>query len=203
MPSVAEIVAEVVDRAANGPLRSPIGAVAGALQGRDPWKLARLACLAAFCAPALWTEGTWAGTLNAYLMIWFHEAGHAVFGVLPRSLDPFATLMMFLGGSLMQILVPFMFIAVAWLSRARFDACLMFLWAGLNFMAVSYYAGDAYARARPLIFGMDKGLHDWWNIMNLTGMMGATPVVAWLIWLGGPICFGVAVAGGILTAEAE
>lgn len=173
MSRIAELVADVMDRAADGPLRAPIGAVAGALQGRDAFKLLRLACLTAFC--------------------FFPLAGW----------HPVGTFLISAGGSLVQVAVVFGFMAAAWFSGKRFDASLMWLWAGLNFLDVSVYAGDARNRALPLIFGMDKAGHDWGNMLAMTGLLGATPAIAGALWLLGTACFGMAVAMGVRTAELD
>lgn len=162
-------------------------------------RLLRIFSLTAFCVPAIFAPDGWALTINQALMIWFHEAGHAVFGVFAES-PPYGTALMFFGGSLMQLLVPTMFTGVVFAAGKRFDAALMCLWIGLNAFAVGYYCADAKARALPLIFGMDKGLHDWWNIELFLGL---GPWHGWLVafwWALGLACYAVAVVGGLYVA---
>ena len=202
MPNLSDLAAGLIDRAAAGPLSGPLRLAVAAFEGRDPFKLLRLACLTAFCLPALWSSQSWAFYLNKCLAVWFHEAGHGVFFPV-AGWHPVGTFMVSAGGSIMQIAVVFMFMVVAWLSGKRFDAMLMWLWAGLNFVDVSLYAGDARDRAMPLIFGMDKSAHDWGNMLTMTGLLWATPAIAGAIWLLGAACFVLAVVGGFLTAEQE
>src|SRR2546422_10034560 len=68
----------------------------------------------------------------------FHEAGHVIFA-------PFGDLMMSLGGSLNQILIPVVCL-VAFLTAKNFNpfaAAVMLWWAGQNFVDVAIYINDA------------------------------------------------------------
>lgn len=104
------------------------------------------------------------------ILDWFdlgiHEVGHLVFAFMPR-------MVMFLAGSVAQVLVP---LALAlYFGFARRDAagggfCLV--WAGASMWDVSVYIADAPVQALPLIGG---GQHDWafllgpdgWGVMHL------------------------------------
>ncbi|MEM6287245.1 MAG: hypothetical protein AAF845_08805 [Bacteroidota bacterium] len=111
-----------------------------------------------------------------------HEAGHFFFRF-------FGETMMFLGGSLLQLMVPALFVyqGVYWDHRAGTQLSLLLL--GQNFVDVSIYAADAQAQALPLI--ADGLTHDWNWIMNRFGILEATPVVAGAIYAMAFVCWGI------------
>lgn len=108
----------------------------------------------------------------------FHEYGHIMF-------SPFGTYMMFLGGSLFQILLPLMPLFVFMVrQRDNFPASIMLWWVGQNFIDVSVYIADAPARSIPLTTGNDDS-HDWWNLLSMTGDLDSANTIAWLVFLIG------------------
>ena len=91
----------------------------------------------------------------------FHEFGHVFF-------SPFGTLMMFLGGSLFQILLPLLPLAVfTFQQHDNFSAALMLAWCGQSFIDVAPYIRDAEYRALPLVGGATEVNHDWGNILTM------------------------------------
>ena len=95
----------------------------------------------------------------------FHEAGHVLF-------RPFGEFMMYLGGSLGQLLVPLVVAGALLLQGDRFGASVGLWWLGQSAMDVAPYINDARALALPLLgggTGMDRpGMHDWnWLLMDL------------------------------------
>lgn len=86
---------------------------------------------------ALWT------VVHAFDLI-IHEAGHFFFRFFGR-------FMMIAGGSLLQLLLPalFVFQGAYWSNKLGTQLALLLL--GQNFVDVSVYAADAQARALPLI----------------------------------------------------
>lgn len=117
----------------------------------------------------------WAGWLVSHGIDWeiiggsfmhnvnlaFHEFGHVFF-------SPFGTLMMFLGGSLFQILLPLVPLTVfAFQQHDNFSAALMLVWCGQNFIDVAPYIRDAEYRALPLVGGGTEESHDWGNILTM------------------------------------
>jgi hypothetical protein len=83
----------------------------------------------------------------------FHEAGHTILFFAPEVVTV-------LGGSVMQVLVPLSCALVFLLKREWFSASIVFMWMGYSIVNVSIYAGDAFARALPLLGG-DGVVHDW------------------------------------------
>jgi hypothetical protein len=96
----------------------------------------------------------------------FHEAGHLLF-------MPFGRFMMFLGGSLGQILMPLVCLGTFLLkSRDPFGASVALWWTAENFMDVAPYINDARALDLPLLGGVtgkETDGHDWENILGMLG----------------------------------
>ncbi len=93
-----------------------------------------------------------------------HEAGHVFF-------MPFGTLLMFLGGSLFQILLPLAIgAAFLWRQQERFGASVCLWWGGQSCVDVAPYIADARTRYLPLISGNEAN-HDWYNILSRLDML--------------------------------
>jgi hypothetical protein len=99
----------------------------------------------------------------------FHEAGHMLF-------MPFGRTMMFLGGSLFQVLLPLMLMGVFLsLHKDGFAASVCLWWAGQSLMDVAPYIADARALRLPLLGGGTgadaPGMHDWANLLRPRGWL--------------------------------
>lgn len=96
--------------------------------------------------------------IDNFLLI-VHEAGHTFFGLLGIR---FLTI---LGGSLFQILLPLIILGYFWINRQyigmQFTLCLI----GFSWLDVAGYAADGGARQLPLIGGLGKESHDWYNLL--------------------------------------
>ncbi len=112
-----------------------------------------------------------------------HELGHYLW-------SPFGTFVAFLGGSLTQCLAPIVTVAVFYRQRDYFAMAFCFGWLSTNLYDVSVYAGDAQARALPLVSpGSSEPMHDWFYILSQLG----------LLEYDGPISLGLrAVAAGCM-----
>ena len=105
----------------------------------------------------------------------FHEAGHIVF-------MPFGRFIMFLGGTLGQLLMPFICMcALLITTRNTFGAAASLWWMGENFMDIAPYINDS--RALKLILlggatGREVEGHDWENILNTLGWQQYDHVIA-------------------------
>lgn len=119
-----------------------------------------------------------------------HETGHYVF-------MPFGEMMMFLGGSLFQVLVPLVFVwyfLFGKLEHRDTHASMVCLWwASVNVLSVSIYVADARARQLMLISGAtgedDPDGHDFfnlflmWRVLNRdTIYAGRLRALAWLMF---------------------
>jgi hypothetical protein len=90
---------------------------------------------------------------NANLL--FHEAGHLLF-------TPFGEFISFLGGSIMQLLVPLSVVVYFLLRLDYFSTGVCLFWLGENIINISYYIADAQIQAIPLL----TGIHDWGYILG-------------------------------------
>ncbi|KAB2846881.1 MAG: hypothetical protein F9K45_00920 [Melioribacteraceae bacterium] len=92
-----------------------------------------------------------------------HEGGHGIFKI-------FGDFIYTLGGTLMQIILPSLFIFYYLKNRKKTGAQISFIWLGQNFLNISIYAGDAFDRKLPLLGG-NKVYHDWTHLLNQTGLI--------------------------------
>jgi len=100
----------------------------------------------------------------------FHEAGHVFFRL-------FGQWMASLGGTLGQLLIPFICLLVFLVkSRNPFGASVSLWWFGENFMDIAPYINDARNQELVLLGGItgkeaDYGVHDWEFILNEIGLL--------------------------------
>jgi hypothetical protein len=90
-----------------------------------------------------------------------HETGHLVFG-------PLGELIGFAGGTLMQLLMPALFIGYFLRREDRHGASVALWWVGQNCANISVYAADARAQELPLVGG---GEHDWAYLLGRFGWL--------------------------------
>jgi hypothetical protein len=83
-----------------------------------------------------------------------HEAGHPIFNVVFLG----NRFMMFVGGTAMQLLMPFTFYVHFLRDRRPASADVCLAWFGENFLHIAPYVADARSMDLPLIGG---GEHDW------------------------------------------
>lgn len=126
----------------------------------------------------------------------FHEAGHVVFAPLGR-------FMMFLGGSLMQCLVPLTCTVAFLLKRNPFAASACAWWLGQNLLDLAPYVGDARLMSLPLIGEWsDEAIdarsqrHDWHNILAMLGWLKQDQALAQSLAVAGWIIMVLALAWG-------
>lgn len=96
--------------------------------------------------------------VDNFLLI-VHEAGHTFFGLLGVR---FLTI---LGGSLFQILLPLAILVYFWINRQHIGMQFSFCLVGFSWLDVAGYAADGGARQLPLIGGLGKESHDWYNLL--------------------------------------
>jgi hypothetical protein len=98
----------------------------------------------------------------------FHEAGHLIF-------MPFGRLMMFLGGTLGQILMPMICLGTFLVkTRDPFGASVALWWTAESLMDIAPYINDAQALDLMLLGGVtgkETDGHDWNNILTMLGLL--------------------------------
>ena len=117
------------------------------------------------------TEFRFLDTVNLFI----HEAGHFLFA-------PFGMTLAIMGGTILQLLMPTLFVGYFFLQREFYSASLVLFWLGQNFINVSVYAGDAELMALPLIGGE---IHDWNYLLTHFEVLGHTALVGKIIFIVG------------------
>lgn len=105
------------------------------------------------------SQGFVLATLDGANLI-FHEAGHVL-------LSPFGDFMQYLGGSLMQILIPAICGAYFWLHQQRSASAVTLFWTGESLTNVAIYVADARRMELPLI----GGDHDWNYLLDRLNLL--------------------------------
>lgn len=139
---------------ADSPARSPAGVQLVALAVIFWWSVSLLA-------------GGSSWIFLDYVNLAFHEAGHLVFRIGGSTL-------MYLGGTLGQLLVPLLLGArFMVMERRPFGAAVCLWWTGESLVNVSVYMADARELALPLVGGGD---HDWNELFYRFGLLSESSV---------------------------
>jgi hypothetical protein len=130
----------------------------------------------------------------------FHEAGHIIFRVLGR-------FMMMLGGSLTQLLVPFICL-VTFLVKTRdtFAASVSLWWLGQSLIDLAPYINDARQLQLMLLGGVTgqdvEDFHDWEFILRNLGLLQYDHLLAKTAHVTGALFMTCALVwGGFLLAR--
>ncbi len=122
-----------------------------------------------------------------------HETGHLVFG-------PFGEFVGFLGGTLMQLIIPMAFLVYFFRQGDRHAASVVLWWVGQNFWNIAVYVRDARAQALPLV---GSGDHDWSYLLGRLGVLEYDQVLGRGIHAVGVLVFGYSIIWGIIAARAR
>lgn len=120
--------------------------------------------------------------LDNFLLI-VHEAGHtffSVFGVRTITI---------LGGSLFEILLPAIIFVFFWFNKKKIGIQLSLYMVGFAFLQVAFYAADGGARQLPLIGGLSKESHDWYNLLSGWGMLDSDLAIGVILTITGGMCY--------------
>ncbi len=131
-----------------------------------------------------WTsEEGWVPILDSLNLV-FHESGHPLFGIFGETLG-------FLGGTLMQLIVPLLVLGSCWYKRQTAAISLAGLWCFQNFLNIARYMADARSQELPLVGG---GEHDWATLFSQWGLLAQDTTLATAMktlgWLGMISCIG-------------
>ncbi len=128
-------------------------------------RLALTAALALYGAFLVLHAGTY-GWLDS-LDLAIHEFGHPLFGI-------FGEFIGFLGGTLMQLLMPAAFVAYFWRRGDRHAATVASWWVAQNLWNIAVYVQDARAEELPLVGG---GEHDWNYLLGRLGLLNQDQLI--------------------------
>ena len=120
--------------------------------------------------------------LDNFLLI-VHEAGHTFFSVFGiRTIT-------ILGGSLFEVLLPVIIFAFFWINKKKIGSQLSLYMVGFAFLQVAFYAADGGARQLPLIGGLSKESHDWYNLLSGWGVLERDMSVGITLVVIGALCY--------------
>lgn len=134
-------------------------------------------------------------TFIDYINVLIHEGGHGIFKIFGRFIYT-------LGGTLMQIIIPSMFVIYYWIKRKKFGTQIFFVWLGENLMNISVYAADARTQKLPLLGG-NKVYHDWTWLLSQTGLLEQDQTVGNIFYGTGILIFIIALITPLLLKEIE
>jgi hypothetical protein len=150
------------------------------------WRLLLTLALAIYGWICLRTPGTyrWLDSLDLAV----HETGHLVFA-------PAGEILGFLGGTLMQLLVPAALVFALWRHGDRHGATVPLWWLGQNCWNISVYIRDARLQELPLVGG---GEHDWAFLLGQWGWLERDRTLGGAVYLAGVLLYLISIAGGWL-----
>ncbi len=114
-----------------------------------------------------------------YINLIFHESGHIIF-------YPFGEFIGALGGTLMQIIIPLIFIIYFYKRKDKFSASIISFWLGQNFFNIYIYIKDAIVMELPLLGG-DSVFHDWNYILSKLNILKYTENISYIFYIIGII----------------
>lgn len=101
-----------------------------------------------------------------------HEAGHLLFTWAGEFI-------MFLGGTIFQIVVPLIFTIYFVYRQEWFSSFFGIYWTGINLINIGIYIADASAMNLPLIHQGSQ--HDWNYLLTQTQLLGADQLLGNLV----------------------
>jgi hypothetical protein len=122
-----------------------------------------------------------------------HEGGHGVFRFFGKFIHA-------LGGTLMQIIIPGMFVLFYFYRRNKVGTQIFLVWLGENLLNISVYASDAQAQQLPLLGGK-KVFHDWNYLLRALGLLEYDYLVGQIFVILGISSFLVALLIPLLIRE--
>ncbi|CAN1212396.1 hypothetical protein TUMEXPCC7403_19465 [Tumidithrix helvetica PCC 7403] len=139
------------------------------------------------------------GLIN-YESLWFlhnfdliiHEAGHAIFRI-------FGEFVQFLGGTLMQLLVPIGIAVYFFFNKQNFEGGVTLFWIAVNLFDISRYMKDARSQELPLLGG-EFVTHDWWYLFGKMNLLAHDKAIGGFVHFLGFLVYGLAVFVGFYHA---
>jgi len=119
-----------------------------------------------------------------YANLPFHEFGHILF-------SPFGETVQFLGGTISQLMWPFILIIYFFRRKEWLSSSFCLFWFGENFLNISKYVADARAMVLPLVGG---GIHDWNFLLSKWGLVKYDHAIAKAVFVIGSVIMIVSIA---------
>jgi hypothetical protein len=119
-----------------------------------------------------------------YANLPFHEFGHILF-------RPFGETVQFLGGTISQLMLPFLLLLYFLKRKEWLSASFCLFWFGENFLNISKYVADARAMVLPLVGG---GIHDWNFLLSKWSLLKYDHAIAKAMFVIGSVFMTVSIA---------
>lgn len=117
-----------------------------------------------------------------------HEAGHAIFRL-------FGEFIMFMGGTLLQLIVPIGITAYFFYHQQRYSGSVTLFWISINLFDVSRYMKDARTQYLPLLGG-EAVTHDWFYILGKLNLLSADIAIGNFVYTIALLVYIIAIALG-------
>ena len=123
-----------------------------------------------------------------------HEVGHPLFGIFGEFVGA-------LGGTLMQLLMPALFVWYFWRRGDRHASTVALWWVAQSLWNISVYVKDARAEELPLVGG---GEHDWNYLLGELGLLDQDQLVGDAVrMVGALLALWACLRGWTYAAESE
>lgn len=137
------------------------------------WKSAVIGLMSFFFFYMVIKRSSWC--FLDYVNLPFHESGHIFFGSFGETIQ-------FMGGTIGQLMWPFVLIIYFMIRDERLSASFCLFWFGENFLNISKYVADARSMGLPLVGG---GIHDWNFLLGKWNVLKYDHVIANIIFVTG------------------
>lgn len=134
-------------------------------------------------------------TFIDYFNVLVHEGGHGVFSFFGKFIHA-------AGGTLMQVILPLIFVYYFVSNKKRVGVQISVVWLGENLMNIGVYAADARARVLPLIGG-NKVYHDWNYLLGEMGLLNSDKEIGLLFYFLGILAFIIAFVMPLIMKQYE
>lgn len=124
-----------------------------------------------------------------------HEAGHVIFMV-------FGEFIHFLGGTLLQLLVPIGAILSFYWRQEYYSSAVCLFWLSVNFFDVSRYMSDARSQELPLLGG-EAVTHDWLYLFGTMGLLNYDQKIGGFVYFVACLVCGGAILGGCYFSQSK
>lgn len=111
--------------------------------------------------------------------LFIHEAGHTIFAIFGWEF------LAILGGTLLQLLIPFLIGISAWFNNQKVVLQFSLFWFGFSWLDTAAYCADAKFRDLPLIGNLPKSAHDFYNMLSQLELLESYRTIAWVFLIIG------------------
>jgi hypothetical protein len=116
----------------------------------------------------------------------------------------FGELLSVMGGTIFQLLVPFIALVIFIKKKDYFSISFSLFWLGTNMFNIARYLSDATNQFLPLLhLGTGEPIHDWNYLLSRFGQLENTLIISDFVYTLGYICIFVAIVTGIHVSFRE